>query len=54
MSKRPPKINTDKYPRALALLKLWWSYKKTGHIIIHFNQGGVTKIEKYETDQGGE
>jgi hypothetical protein len=41
----------NKYARAMSLLKQWLSQRKTGRLIIHFSQGGVTRIEKFECDE---
>jgi hypothetical protein len=42
----------QKLRRAIEILEDWAACKKTGHVTVHFNQGGVTTIEKTEKESG--
>lgn len=45
----PPRIDPDKFQRAVDLVHEWKVAKRKGKIILHFNGSGrVSKIEKSE------
>lgn len=44
-------MKATKMERLVELLARWVKLRKTGKVIVTFNQGGIRKVEKHETDE---